>query len=68
MSGLRTVKEILIYAVISKGAGEKKKMPLKSNSCYNFSPVEMAWATREKTRWEGEDLWVGWYPGKDWWL
>ena len=20
--------------------------------------VEMAWATREKTRWEGEDLWV----------
>ncbi len=21
-------------------------------------PVEMAWATREKARWEGEDLWV----------
>jgi hypothetical protein len=58
MRGLRPVKEILIYSVISKGAGRKKKMPLKSNSCYNFSLLEMAWAAREKTRWEGEDLWV----------
>ena len=44
--------------VISKDAGKKKRMPLKSNSCYNFPTVEIAWATREKTRWEGEDLWV----------
>ena len=48
--------DIRIFRVTKIDSKDDDRLPL--DLILVTLPVETAWATREKTRWEGEDLWV----------
>lgn len=48
--------DIRMFQVTKIDSSDDDRLPL--DLILVTPPVEMAWATREKTPWESEDLWV----------